>query len=142
MDAAIDQFDCDGYRPIHRAIITHNLELGRQILIDGALINKETESGDGALILLCKALHDDEAVEWVPLLCEYGAELIGRDRLGWSSLHHCVSRGLVKTAKLLIEEGADPLLKNLRGERPIDLIHGERSPSVSRAVWAEILSIR
>lgn len=142
MDAPIDQFDCDGYRPIHRAIITHNLELGRRILMDGALLNKGTESGDGALILLCKALHDEEAIEWIPLLCENGAELIGRDRLGWTALHHCVSRGLVQSARLLIKEGADPILKNFKGERPIDLIPEEGSPGVSRAVWTEILSIR
>jgi ankyrin repeat protein len=121
----LNEFDCDGYRPIHHAILAgfiDGLPRARDLINAGAMLNAPTESGDGALVLLCKALRDAEAVLWVDPLLEWGAELIDRDKKGWSALHHAVSREMIETIKKLMEAGADPFLRAVDGTRPVDLI--------------------
>lgn len=135
---SLNHFDCDGYRPIHHAILAHDLDRARSLLEKGVLVNAPTESGDGALVLLCKALRDEEAVQWLPLLLQHGAEILDRDRLGWTALHHCAARGLVKTASALVAEGADPHFKDAQGRRSIDVL----SPDLSKEEWSRILSRR
>lgn len=117
----INEFDCDGYRPIHHAILAGDLSRARELFNAGAMLNAPTESGDGALVLLCKALRDDEATTWLPSLLDWGVELIDRDQKGWSALHHAVSREMLQTIRALMRAGADPFLKALDGTRPIDL---------------------
>lgn len=117
----LNDFDCDGYRPIHHAILANDIARAENLVKAGALLNAPTESGDGALVLLCKALRDDEAVQWLDSLFDWGAEIIDRDRKGWSALHHAVSREMVETIKGLMKGGADPFLAAGDGVRPVDL---------------------
>lgn len=117
----INEFDCDGYRPIHHAILAHDIERARALINAGAMLNAPTEAGDGALVLLCKALPDKDASEWLAPLLEWGAELIDRDKKGWSALHHAVSREMLETIHGLMAAGADPFLKAVDGTRPIDI---------------------
>jgi ankyrin repeat protein len=117
----LNEFDCDGYRPIHHAILAHDIERARALINGGAMLNAPTESGDGALVLLCKALPDKDACEWLAALLEWGAELIDRDKKGWSALHHAVSREMTETIRGLMAAGADPFLKALDGTRPVDV---------------------
>lgn len=131
----INIYDCDGYRPLHHAILANDLQRARVLVSQGALVNAQTESGDGALVLLCRALKDDEASQWVAPLLSWGAEILDRDRKNWTALHHCVSRGLFKTATLLLAEGADPFFKNSDMQRPIELA-GE---SVNQ--WNEVFTV-
>lgn len=120
----LNEFDCDGYRPIHHAILAgyqDGFPRARDLIAAGAMLNAPTESGDGALVLLCKALRDAEAAMWVEPLLKWGAELIDRDRKGWSALHHAVSREMTETITKLMSAGADPFLKAVDGTRPIDV---------------------
>lgn len=121
----IDDFDCDGYRPIHHAILAADLGRAEDLVRAGAHLNKPTEGGDGALVLLCRALSDDDAAVFVPALLAWGAEIIDRDRKGYSALHHAISRGLLKTIRALVAGGADPFLRATDGKRPIDLSCGD-----------------
>ncbi len=121
----VNDFDCDGYRPIHHAILagfTDGLPRAKVLMAAGAMLNAPTESGDGALVLLCKALRDAEAAMWVEPLLAWGAELIDRDTKGWSALHHAVSREMVLTIQKLMDAGADPFLKALDDTRPVDIV--------------------
>ncbi len=124
----LNDFDCDGYRPIHHAILANDLPRARELVKIGALLNASTEAGDGALVLLCKALRDEDAVLWLEPLFDWGAEIIDRDKKGWSALHHAVSREMVKTIAGLMEGGADPFLKANDGTRPVDLVAKLSSP--------------
>ncbi len=117
----LNEFDCDGYRPLHHAILAHDLERARVLINAGALLNAPTESGDGALVLLCKALSDEDAVSWLKPLLDWGVELIDRDQKGWSALHHAVSRQMVCTVRELMAAGADPFLRANDGTRPVDI---------------------
>lgn len=127
----LNDFDCDGYRPIHHAILAHDLPRAEKLLAEGALLNAPTESGDGALVLLCKALKDHEVIEWLSPLLNRGVEIIDIDRKGWSALHHAVSRELKETVKSLVAAGADPFLKALDGQRPVDLAKPEMKALLS-----------
>lgn len=118
----INLYDCDGYRPLHHAVLANDIERAKTLVSQGALVNAQTESGDGILVLLCRALRDEEAALWVAPLLSWGAEIIDRDRKNWTALHHCASRGMLKTADLLMREGADPFFRNSDGLRPIDLV--------------------
>lgn len=131
----INLYDCDGYRPVHHAVLANDLNRAKSLVLQGALVNAQTESGDGILVLVCRALRDDEAVLWIAPLLNWGAEIIDRDRKNWTALHHCAARGLLKTARLLMDEGADPFYKNSDGKRPLDLV----TDNVGQ--WSEILTI-
>lgn len=136
----INEFDCDGYRPIHHAILAgyeDGLPRARDLLAAGAMLNAPTESGDGALVLLCKALRDQEAVLWMEPLLGWGAEIIDRDRKGWSALHHAVSREMPLTIERLMKAGADPFLKAVDGTRPVDL-----ADTLGRADLRDLLKVR
>lgn len=117
----INDFDCDGYRPLHHAILANSMSRAKELIALGASINARTESGDSSLILLCRALKDDEAVQWVNLLVEWGANLNDVDRKGWSALHHAMDRGLIKTAQALLQVGVDPGIQNSSGQLAQDL---------------------
>ncbi|MBN8539372.1 MAG: ankyrin repeat domain-containing protein [Deltaproteobacteria bacterium] len=131
----INLYDCDGYRPLHHAVLANDRHRAKSLVLQGALVNAQTESGDGILVLVCRALRDDEAVLWIAPLLNWGAEIIDRDRKNWTALHHCAARGLLKTARLLMDEGADPFYKNSDGKRPLDLV------TDNVAQWSEILTI-
>lgn len=138
----LNEFDCDGYRPIHHAILAGYQEgfpRARDLIQQGAMLNAPTESGDGALVLLCKAARDAEAVLWIAPLLEWGAEIIDRDTKGWSALHHAVSREMIATITKLMENGADPFLKALDGTRPVDIVARLSTP---RDDIRELLKIR
>jgi ankyrin repeat protein len=130
----INLYDCDGYRPLHHAVLANDLDRANSLVSQGALVNAQTESGDGILVLLCRALRDDEAARWVGPLLSWGAEIIDRDRKNWTALHHCAARGLLETASLLMNEGADPFFKNSDGKRPLDLV------TDNVGLWSEILT--
>ena len=117
----INDFDCDGYRPIHHAILANSMARAKELVELGANINAPTESGDGALVLLCRALKDIEASLWVETLVQWGARLNDVDRRGWSALHHAVDRDLTVTAARLLHCGVDPSLKNSSGQTARDL---------------------
>jgi ankyrin repeat protein len=130
----INRYDCDGYRPLHHAVLANDLDRAKSLVAKGALVNAQTESGEGILVLLCRALRDEEAAHWVRPLLSWGAEIIDRDRKNWTALHHCASRGMLKTASLLMQEGADPYFRNSSGQRPLDLVTDEVEQ------WTQILT--
>lgn len=119
----INAFDCDGYRPVHHAVIAKDIARLDQLLLQGALLNLPTEGGEGILSLAIRAHRDEEAAIWVKNLIDRGADIIERDRNGDTALHWAVRNGYRQTVLTLSAEGADPFFKNQRGERPIDLAH-------------------
>ena len=54
-----------------------------------------------------------------PLLRQGGADLDAKDELGWTALHHAVSKGHLEVAKLLLDRGADVDLADKKGRAPL-----------------------
>lgn len=58
-------------------------------------------------------------IKKIKLLIHYGANVDLQDARGLTALHHSV--GYANVVKLLLSEGADPLLLSKEGESPIDI---------------------
>jgi ankyrin repeat protein len=63
---------------------------------------------------LHKAQHEDTAL----FLIQNGVDINAVNRFGETPLHTCAQRGFVKACNLLLELGADPRAKTLRGYTP------------------------
>lgn len=63
---------------------------------------------------LHKAQHEETAL----FLIQHGVDIHAVNRFGETPLHTCAKRGFVKACKLLLELGADPRAKTLRGNTP------------------------
>ena len=120
-NSELNECDCDGYRPIHHALLADDVARLDQLLSEGALLNLPTEGGEGILSLALRAHSDEKARLWIDRLLNRGAELIDRDRNGDTALHVAARSGYTESVRCLMDAGADPYLKNVRGERPIDL---------------------
>ncbi len=132
-ESQLDFLDCDGYRPVHRAVLSDDLKLCEQLVSQGALLNASTEDGEGILSLACRALGEERLMIWLPKLLSWGAEIIDRDRRGDTALHVAIREGKLKAVTLLMNSGADPLMKNHKGERPTDLA-SQLPPEFSKAL--------
>ncbi len=125
MTMSINDYDCDGYRPIHHAVLARDLVRVDQLLGLGALLNLPTEAGEGVLNLAVRLLDDAEAAAWCRELLDRGAEVIDRDLAGMTPLHLAVQGRKLKTMQTLIEAGADPHFKNRAGQKPTDLAQND-----------------
>ncbi len=121
-ESPLNSLDCGGYRPVHRAVLSDDLKLCERLVIDGALLNASTEDGEGILSLACRALSESRLEVWLPQLLNWGAEIIDRDARGDTALHVALREQKLKAVQILMAAGADPLLKNAQGERPVDLV--------------------
>lgn len=121
-ESPINAFDCDGYRPVHRAVMADDLKFCERLVMDGALLNAPTEDGEGVLSLACRALQDSRLEIWLPQLLSWGAEIIDRNPRGDTALHIAIREHKIKSVQILMASGADPLMKNAVGERPVDLV--------------------
>jgi ankyrin repeat protein len=58
----------------------------------------------------------------VKFLLDHGAEIDARDReSNATALSYAASLGRVEVVELLLARGADPTLKNVRGQTPLDV---------------------
>ncbi|XP_062852650.1 protein phosphatase 1 regulatory subunit 27b [Trichomycterus rosablanca] len=64
-------------------------------------------------------------LDCVKLLVESGANIMQRDKDGWTPLHMACSDGFPRIAEYLLSLGADPEAENECGEKPADLIDSD-----------------
>ena len=100
-----------------------NTELLQMLYDAGADPNAADKNGKTALMSLYANRHSD----LLPKLVSLGADLNQQDAAGNTALHYlaikmadCVSEDEVRMAKEMIRYGADPHIKNKRGETPRD----------------------
>lgn len=58
-------------------------------------------------------------LEILKLLLVHGADVMLRDKYGYTALHHCARRGFLILAEVLLIHGADINAETQRGDRPI-----------------------
>jgi ankyrin repeat protein len=61
-------------------------------------------------------------------LCAHGAELDTRDDTQWTPLMHAANTGRTKICEMLLALGADPSLKDERGETALDYARQRNEP--------------
>lgn len=101
----------------------NNAELLQMLYDAGADPNAADKNGKTALM----SLHENRHSDLLPKLVSLGADLNQQDVAGNTALHYlaiqmadCVSEDGVRMAKEMIRYGANPHIKNKRGETPRD----------------------
>ena len=133
----INSLDHDNFTPLIHGIVYHQLECVKELLLEGARIDPESDADHVPLNLACqhgcvpitqlllekdaKILSDAEGLypqhlvartgrtpETLLLLERYGADLDQRDKLyQWTPLFHAASEGRVECIQVLLRKGVD-----------------------------------
>lgn len=117
--------------PLMMAALKGRLELARRLIERKAEVNKP----GWAPLHYAATNADAEAVSMVRLLLEHHAYIDAASPNGSTPLMMAAHYGHPRVVKLLLEEGADPLLKNQQGLSAIDFAN-----RAQRAESAEIIA--
>ena len=113
----------EGYSALHVASIFGHEPIVKHLVARGALINQNAANASLATPLhLTVGFRDELVAKQIAMyLLNCGAELNVRQVGGLTPLHHAVSRGSLVLVEMLIDEGADPFLKDDQGVSASDL---------------------
>jgi Ankyrin repeats (3 copies) len=126
--------DLSALTPLHQA---KTPEIARLLIEHGS--PADVRSYNGETPLMTRA----EAPELVELLLEAGAHPNLRAADGRTALHHALFNGrrsALRVVALLCAYGADPRIRDEKGESPADLAHGSATEGVGDRVLARALS--
>jgi uncharacterized protein len=119
----LNDFLDDGMAPLHVACMFGHETLVRYLIGRGALVNLNAMNSSRATPLhLAVSFRDEQVAGRIArLLIANGAEMNAPQDGGQTPLHHAVARGSSHLVAELIDEGADPFLKDGFGRSPADL---------------------
>jgi len=116
--ADINLPDEEGRTPLYWASLSGHVDIARLLLSHGADVNARTKSGATPLHAACKF---PASIDIVRLLLEAGADVNARNIFNSTALHHACGNGDARIARLLLERGAAPDVRNHKGDRAFDL---------------------
>jgi ankyrin repeat protein len=126
-DPDIDAINTDGYTPLHLAARRPDNEKAIELLLQqGADVNIPDPTGRNAL-LVSVGSHQKE---YIGLLVSKGIDINSQDNDGNTALHYPLINVLKnkmylpyskEIVKILLEEGADPHIRNKEGKSPMDM---------------------
>lgn len=119
----LNSFISDGYSLLHIACSFGHEKLVAFLLDRRALVNLNADNRSKTTPLHLAVSFRDEAIalRLTHLLMANGAELNAQQAGGQTALHHAVGRGSAELAKVLIDAGADPFLKDELGRSAMDV---------------------
>jgi ankyrin repeat protein len=123
----INTINKEGYTPLHLAVRRPDNEKAiGHLLQKGADVNITDPTGRNALLVSVGSNQK----EYIRLLVSKGIDINSQDEDGNTALHYPLSNVLrdkrylpysTEIVKILVEEGADPHIKNKEGKSPMDL---------------------
>lgn len=112
--------NCEGLTALHVAAIAGNLDMINILLNHGANVSVRTKSGATALHFACR----ERRLNVIKLLLNrcHSADIIDlKDSRGDTPLHYAVEQNQLRIVEILLSAKADKSLRNLAGQRPIDI---------------------
>jgi len=123
----IDALNTEGYTPLHLSVRRPDNEKAIELLLQqGADINITDPSGRNALHISVTSYQRG----YIGFLTSKGIDINSQDNDGNTALHYPLMNVLKnklyllnskETVKILMEEGADPHIRNNKGKSPMDL---------------------
>jgi ankyrin repeat protein len=107
------------YMQLHKAAFEGNVTRMKELLDEHEELEIDTADGLGVTPLMIAAQQDQRAA--VEFCVEKGAKVTTRSKANWTALHYAASRGSQVIAALLLENGAERDVFNVRGETPVGL---------------------
>lgn len=123
MDAVLVT-DSEQPRTLGFAVWSGDIDLARELLAEGALVDEYGSPTDDDLTPLMEAVSeiesffDDTRIALTELLLANRADVAKRDRSGRSALHYAVGGGR-RAVELLLASGADPNAADAGGVTPL-----------------------
>jgi hypothetical protein len=96
--------------PLEYAIYWSPLAFIEELILAGSNVDFEDDAGFPALIATLSTTRPDR-LDILRLLIRYGADLARRGINDWTPLHWAASTGDLPAIRILLEAGADPLLR-------------------------------
>ncbi len=116
----VNSRDSEGFSPIIIAIQYKNNEILKLLIENGANIYEEHPVFDRLTLHTACYYENEEAVK---ILLEADPKLVnarsGND--GWTPLHDAVLKSNSRIVKILLENGANPMMGNNKGGTPMDM---------------------
>jgi ankyrin repeat protein len=106
-----------------------HFQVGDQLLKAGA----DPNAGISILHASCD-WHFEHLVSALRYLARMGWDVNSRDSAGQTALHKAAFLGYVAAVRVLLDQGADPGVKDFSGLTPIDLAHQWNKPAAAKAL--------
>jgi len=104
------------------AVLDGGAHAARQQILHGMSPDTADDEGTPLVVLASKLNHPAVLKE----LLAASAEVDAADRGGFTALHYACIENRRKLVELLLEHGADPLIKTKAGDAPIMLVHSSQ----------------
>ena len=135
--AEVNRHDKQNQTPLLLAMGRHWFKLARILLEKGAEANAQSDNGKTSLHILleCRTINEDEALNYARLLFERGADVNRRDNDIGTPLHLAIRRTWFKFAQILLEHGADTNAQSYNhGKTPLHILLERRTINEDEAL--------
>lgn len=136
-EVKVEVRNAKGESPLMMAALKGKLDLARRLIERGAEVNKP----DWAPLHYAATFPGDSSVPMVHLLLEHHAYIDAQSPNGSTPLMMAALYGHAQVVRLLLESGADPLLKNEQGLSAIDFARragrNEAADTIAAAIRAK-----
>ncbi len=113
--------DPDGHTLLYEVATSYWFDVQETLIRAGADVNSRAPDGSTPLHQAAARNSDAEA-RAIHTLVQHGAKLDAQDNQGFTPLHAALERTMADAARMLLDLGADPTIRDHEGRTPVELI--------------------